>query len=111
MMLGRDDEAWAPARKAYPRLLREGDEYRLLLSLALLIARGGRLDTAMRIVGFDNALGTRIGDAVNILTPLYRKELDPLLARLADDERARLAAEGAALADEDVFKLAYGEAL
>jgi hypothetical protein len=109
VMLERLDEAWVAARHAYPRLLREGDEYRLLLSLALLNAREGRFDVAMRIVGFDNALGSRLGDAVNILAPIYRKELDPLVARLTADERARLAAEGAALTDEDVFKIAYGE--
>ncbi|HET7032561.1 MAG TPA: hypothetical protein VFJ48_05510, partial [Casimicrobiaceae bacterium] len=109
IMLERLDEAWVAARNAYPRLLLEGDEYRLLLSLALLNAREARLDVAMRIVGFDTALGSRIGDAVNIFAPLYRKELDPLLARLPTDERTRLAAEGAALTDEEVFKLAYGE--
>ncbi len=43
LMLGRLDEAWVAARNAYPRLLREGDEYRMLLSLALLNAREGRL--------------------------------------------------------------------
>ena len=111
IMLKRLDEAWVAARNAYPRLLREGDEYRMLLSLALLNAREGRLDVAMRIVGFDTALGYRIGDAVNIFAPLYQKELDPLLARLAADERARLAAEGAALTDGEVFKLAYADSL
>jgi predicted ATPase/DNA-binding winged helix-turn-helix (wHTH) protein len=109
LMLGRLDEASTAARNAYPRLLREGDEYRMLLSLALLNAHAGRLDVAMRIVGFDNALGSRIGDAVNILADLYRKELDPLLARIPSEERARLAAEGAALTDEEVFKLAFGD--
>ena len=111
MMLGRLDEAWVAARSAYPRLLGEGDEYRMLLSLALLNAREGRLDVATRIVGFDSALGERIGDAVNIFGAMYRNELDPLLARLSPDERAQLAAEGAALSDEDVFRLAYGDEL
>ncbi len=111
VMLGRLEEAWVAARNAYPRLLHEGDEYRLLLSLALLNAREGRLDVAMRIVGFDNALGSRIGDAVNIFAPIYRKELDPLLASLTEDERTRLAAEGAALSDDEVFRLAYGDPL
>jgi len=65
----------------------------------------------MRIVGFENALGTRIGDPVNILAPLHREDLDPLLARLSADERTRLAAEGAALTDEEAFSLAFGDAL
>ncbi|HET7097972.1 MAG TPA: winged helix-turn-helix domain-containing protein [Casimicrobiaceae bacterium] len=111
VMLGRLDEAWVAARNAYPRLLHEGDEYRLLLSLALLNAREGRLDVAMRIVGFDDALRSRIGDAVNIFAPIYRKELDPLLASLTQDERTRLTAEGAALSDDEVFRLAYGGAV
>jgi hypothetical protein len=111
VMLGRLDEAWVAARNAYPRLLHEGDEYRMLLSLALLNAREGRLDVAMRIVGFDKALESRLGDAVNIFAPLYRKQLDPLLANLTADGRTRLAAEGAALTDDEVFKLAYGDPL
>ena len=61
----------------------------------------------MRVVGFDNALETRAGDPVNILAGLHRRELDPLLARLPGDQQARLAAEGAALTDEEVFRLAY----
>jgi predicted ATPase/DNA-binding winged helix-turn-helix (wHTH) protein len=108
--LERLEEARVAARNAYPRLLREGDEYRLLQSLALLNAREGRLDVAMRIVGFDDALGCRLGDAVNIFAPIYRRDLDPLFTRLGDELRARLAAEGAALTDEEVFKLAYGDA-
>ncbi len=39
----------------------------------------------------------------------FTTHLDPLLAAgLPADERARLAAEGAALRDEEVFKLAFG---
>ena len=68
------------ARNAYPRLLREGDEYRMLLSLALLNALRGRLDVAARIVGFDDAVGARIGENVNVLASLFHERLDPLLA-------------------------------
>jgi hypothetical protein len=99
------------ARNAYPRLLREGDEYRMLLSLADLNACDGRLDVAMRILGFDGALGARIGDPVNILALLHRRQLDLLLARLPPGERTRFAAEGAALSDEEAFGLAYGNVL
>jgi len=110
MMLGRLDEAWVAARGAYPRLLREGDEYRMLLSLALLNARERRFDVAMRIAGFDGAIAARIGESVNVLASLFQTHLDPLLeAGLPSDERARLAAEGAALRDEEVFKLAFGD--
>jgi predicted ATPase/DNA-binding winged helix-turn-helix (wHTH) protein len=109
LKLGRHDEARVSGRNAYPRLMGEADEYRMLLSLALLKAREGQLDVAMRIVGFENALGARIGDPVNILAPLHREDLDPLLAGLSSEERTRLAAEGAALTDEEVFRLAHGE--
>jgi predicted ATPase/DNA-binding winged helix-turn-helix (wHTH) protein len=110
LMLGRPDDAWVAARNAYPRLLREGDEYRMLLSLALLAARDGRLGDAARIVGFDNAIAMRIGESVNVLASFFHEHLDPLLtAGLPADEQARLAAEGAALRDEEVFRLAFGD--
>ena len=109
LMLGRMDEAWVAARNAYARLLQEGDEYRMLLSLALLNALQGRLDVAARIVGFDDAVQARIGEAVNVLAPIFRARLGPLLAAgLPDDERTRLAAEGAALRDDEAFRLAFG---
>ena len=111
LMLGRLDEAWVAARNAYARLLHEGDEYRMLLSLALLNALQGRLDVATRIVGFDDAIQVRIGEAVNVLAPIFHARLDPLLvAGLPADERARLAAEGAALRDDEAFRLAFGDA-
>lgn len=42
------------------------------------------------------------------MAPLLHGRLDPLLAGLVADERARLVAAGAALREEDVFKLALG---
>jgi predicted ATPase/DNA-binding winged helix-turn-helix (wHTH) protein len=110
LMLNRLDEALPAARNAYSRLLQEGDEYRMLLSLALLNALLGRLDVATRVMGFDDAKQTRIGESVNVLAPLFHQRLDPLLAAgLSVDERARLTAEGAALRDEEAFSLAFGD--
>jgi hypothetical protein len=111
LMLNRSEEGLVAARNAYPRLSREGDHYRLLLPLALLNALHGRLDAAARIAGFDGAIQARSGENVSIVAPLICNRLDPLLANgLSVDERVRLVAEGAALRDEDAFKLAFIDA-
>jgi tetratricopeptide (TPR) repeat protein len=109
LMLNRPDEARVAARHAYPRLLREGDELRMLLSLALLNAMQGRLEAAARIAGFADALQARVGENFGGLTSLFRTRLDPLLAALPAAERLRLTAEGAGMRDESVFKLAFDE--
>jgi hypothetical protein len=104
------DEALVAARDAYPRLLHEGDHYRLLLPLALLHALQGRLDIAARVMGCDEAIQARTGENTSVVGPLLQGRLEPLLtAGLAADERARLAAEGAALRDDDVFGVAFGD--
>ncbi|MEO8303153.1 MAG: winged helix-turn-helix domain-containing protein [Betaproteobacteria bacterium] len=109
LMLNRAGEAGVAARNAYPRLLREGDEFRMLLSLALLNAMQGRPDAAARIAGFADALQARLGDIVSNLAPLIHERLDPLLAILSADEHARLKADGAGLRDEEVFSLAFAD--
>jgi len=110
LMLNRIDEALEAACNAYPRLLREGDEYRMLMSLALLNALRGRPDIAARLVGFDAAVRARAGESVNVFATLFHERLDPLLAAgLSTAERSRLAAEGAALGDAEAFKLAFGD--
>jgi len=109
LMLNRADEARIAARNAYPRLWREGDELRMLRSLALLNAMQGRLEAAAHIAGFADALQARVGENFGGFASLFRARLDPLLAALNEAERLRLAAEGAALRDEDVFKLAFDE--
>jgi hypothetical protein len=111
LMLDRPNEARDAARNAYPRLLREGDAYRMLLSLSLLNAMQGRPAAAARIAGFAGAIQTRLGENVSSLTPLIHERLDPLLAALPADARTRLAAEGAGLRDEEVFELAFDEAV
>ncbi len=110
LMLERMDEALIAARNAYPRLLHEGDQHRMLLPLALLNALHGRLDIAARVLGFDQSIQARTGENMSVVAPLLHGRLDPLLADgLSTDERARLAAQGAALRDDDVFKLAFGD--
>jgi hypothetical protein len=109
--LDRTDEALSAARNAYPRLLDEGDQHRMVLPLALINALHGRLDAAARVTGFDDAIQAHTGENVSIVAPLLHARLDPLLAAgLSADERMRLAAEGAAMRDEEAFKLAFGDA-
>jgi hypothetical protein len=109
IMLNRSEEALIAARNAYPRLAREGDHYRLLLPLALLSALHGRPDAAARVAGFDAAV-RRAAENASIIAPLLRSRLEPLLAAsLSVDERARFIAEGAALRDEEAFKLAFDD--
>ena len=106
-MVNSSAEALVAAHNAYPRLAREGDHHRLLLPLALIHALHGNLDTAARVAGFDAAVQARSGENVSIVAPLLHGRLDPLLAsHLSVDERTRLAAEGAALRDEEAFRLA-----
>jgi nitroreductase len=109
LMLNRPDEARVAACHAYPRLLREGDEYRMLLSLALLNAIQGRLESAARIAGFADAVQARVDESFRGFASLFRARLDPLLATLPAEARVRLTAEGSALRDEDVFRLALDD--
>jgi len=110
LMLGRMDEASISVRNGYFRLRHEGDQHRMLLPLALLDAMLGRLDVAARVMGFDEAMHARTGENVAIWSPLLYLRLDPLLTSgLAADERGRLIAQGAALRDDEVFRLAFGD--
>jgi predicted ATPase/DNA-binding winged helix-turn-helix (wHTH) protein len=110
LVLDRTGEALVAARNAYPRLMREGDHYRILLPLVLLNALQGRLEVAARVAGFDATVRSRSGENETIWAPLLHPRVDALLsAGLSRGERARLAAEGAALSDEAAFKLALGD--
>jgi predicted ATPase/DNA-binding winged helix-turn-helix (wHTH) protein len=102
------DDALAAARKAHGLLLQEGDEYRILAPLALLAALQGRLADAARIIGRDEAVHLRTALRPNVAQ--VRARLDPLLAAaLPAAELARLRAEGAAMRDEQVFRLGFGD--
>ncbi len=110
IFLNRLDEAVDAARTARRLLLREGDERRLLAALALLAASQGRFAAAARIIGHDDAVLARTGEAVRPVAALLRARLDPLLdAALPAPELARLRMEGAAMRDEQVFRLGFGD--
>ena len=110
IFLNRLDEAVDAARTARRLLLREGDERRLLAALALLAASQGRFAAAARVIGFDDAVLARTGEAVRPVAALLRARLDVLLdAALPAPELARLRMEGAALRDEQVFQLGFGD--
>ncbi len=106
LLLGRLDEAADAGRAARTLLLQEGDEYRLFAPLALLAALRGRAAAAARIAGRDDAVHAHTGEAVRVNAAQLRARIDPLLAAaLSAPELARLRAEGAALRDDEVFKL------
>lgn len=110
ILLDRLDEAVNSGRKAHTLLLHEGDEYRLLAALSLLAAKKGRFVAAAHIIGHDDARLARTGEGLPPLAALLRARLDPLLsAALPAPELARLRAEGAAMRDEQVFKVGFGE--
>jgi tetratricopeptide (TPR) repeat protein len=110
ILLGRLDEAAVAARAAHARLLQEGDEYRLFAPLALLAALRGRAAAAARIVGRDDAVHAHTGESVRPNAAQLRARVDPLLAAaLPAPEFASLRAEGAAMRDEQVFKLGFDD--
>ena len=109
LMLDRLDEARVAGRHAYERLLREGDEYRLLQSLALMNALDGKIEIAARLLGFFDALQARSGENDSAEASLVEQRLAPLLAALPEHARARLALEGAALSDEEAFRIAFDD--
>jgi predicted ATPase/DNA-binding winged helix-turn-helix (wHTH) protein len=110
ILLNRLDEAVAAGHKAHALLLQEGDEYRLFAPLALNAALQGRFAAAARIIGHDDAVHARHGDAVLPNAAQVRARLDPLLATaLPAPELARLRLEGAAMRDEQVFKLGFDD--
>ncbi len=109
LVLSRVDEATAAARTAHLLLLQEGDEYRLFTPLALLATLQGRPAAAARIFGHDDAVHSGTGAAARPNVAQLRARLDPLTAALPAHELARLRAEGAAMRDEQVFELAFGD--
>jgi tetratricopeptide (TPR) repeat protein len=109
ILLNRPAEAVAAGRMALTNLLPEGDECQLLAALALLAALQGRLAAAARIIGRDDAVAARTGKVVRPVSVLLRARLEPLLAGLGADELARLRGEGAAMRDDRVFKLGFGD--
>jgi hypothetical protein len=110
LLLNRPGDAVDAGRLAHTLLLPQGDEYQLLPALALLTAMQGRPAAAARIIGHDDAVLARTGKGVRPLAALLRARLDPLLAAAVPmSELARLRVEGAAMRDEQVFKMSFGE--
>ncbi len=109
--LGRVDEALIAGRTAHALLLREGDEIRVMLPLALCAARQRRLADAARVYGYVDAELSRTGALVEAGRATVRGLLQPLLEQeFGADEFARLRAEGAKLSEEQAFRLAVGDA-
>jgi predicted ATPase/DNA-binding winged helix-turn-helix (wHTH) protein len=110
ILLNRLEEALAAGRTAHKLLLQEGDEYQVLVPLALIVALQGRCEAAARIIGRDEAVHERAGVDVRPIAAQVRARLDPLLAAaLPAPELARLRAEGAAMRDEQVFRLGFDD--
>jgi tetratricopeptide (TPR) repeat protein len=106
-LLDRFGEAMAAARTSYKLLVRENDEHRALLPLALCAVASGRVADAARIRGFMEAERLRAGAFLEAPRMLIRERLEAeLAARLAPDELARLQDEGANLRKDDAFRLA-----
>ena len=107
---GQIDEALAVARPAHLLLSREGDEYLVLPTLALVAASQGRLEDAARVAGFHAAAQARLVRVPELLAAIVRTRLDPLLAQLPAADFERLSAEGAALHADDAFRIGFGDA-
>jgi predicted ATPase/DNA-binding winged helix-turn-helix (wHTH) protein len=110
ILLHRLDEAVDAGRTARKLMRREGDENRLLSALALLAASQGRFAAAARVIGHDDANLARTGEVVRPVAALLRARLGPMLeAALAAPELARLRKEGAAMRDDQAFRLGFGD--
>lgn len=107
LCLGRTEAGLAAGRTAYALLLREGDELRTLLGFALAAAQRGALADAARIVGYSNHAFERAGAYSD---PQESTAYEPLWALLNAgfdaNALARHRAEGAAMREEEILRLA-----
>ncbi|HEX4884539.1 MAG TPA: hypothetical protein VFX05_10405, partial [Casimicrobiaceae bacterium] len=106
---GRHDEAIAWARAAFDDLRRQGDELRLLETLALNAALHGRMADAAVVVGFVDAEAARTGEVRWPPTAERRARLDALLAAAPGDLAGRRDA-GTRASVEQAFAHAFGDA-
>ena len=110
ILLNRLDDVVDVGRTARALLSYEGDEHRVLAALALLAATQGRFAAAAQIIGHDDARLARTDEGLPPLATLLRARLGPMLdAALPAPELARLRAEGAAMRDEQLFQLGFGD--
>ncbi len=106
------DEALAALRNAYPRLLQEGDHYRVIAPLAVLCAIQGRFSDAARMLAFEAASRSRLRYVRQAQGQSLLLQAEDILAgHLTSEQRAALNAEGAAMASPDVFRMGFGDAL
>jgi predicted ATPase/DNA-binding winged helix-turn-helix (wHTH) protein len=107
---GRADEALVVARRALRLLLREGDELRLLDTLALNATTGGHWADAARIAGHVEAAMAATGERRWPSAQRRRQQLERRLeAALGAEAMARHMAEGHALTREEAFQRALRE--
>ncbi|MFO1302484.1 MAG: winged helix-turn-helix domain-containing protein [Burkholderiales bacterium] len=107
-MMDRAQEALAACRTAYDLLLREQDQRRVLVTLAMCAALDGRAADAIRMLGYKDAADAREGVFQDNWTRA-RDKLEELLKHVPADERARLRAEGAAMAESEVVQRVLGD--
>lgn len=106
---GRSDEAIEHGRGALRASRDMGMHFRLLEAMALNAARQGRLDDAAWVVGHVDRLYAQRGEVRWPHVRARRDQLDALLgAGRSREERARLAADGAAGDLEVAFERAFG---
>jgi hypothetical protein len=104
---GRHDEALAVGRRARRLLEREGDDLRLLDTLALIAASSGRFADAARLAGHVDAVMARSGESRWPSVAARRSQLEcSLEAALAPADRQCHLLAGAAMPREDAFALA-----
>ncbi len=103
---GALDDALAQARRAYALLRREGDQGIMFDVLPRLAAARGRYETAVRLVGYATRSRSQTGLADDGFAA-WAEEGVP--ASLAEDARARLRAEGAALTEDQAFALGLAD--
>lgn len=106
----RAKEAVEVGRRARRLLQREGDEARLLDTLALNATTLGRWPTAARIAGAADAALSASGERRWPASAARRQQLEQALSTaLAPEDRARLLAEGAALGTDQALGLAFAD--
>ena len=108
---GNAGEALSVGRRALKLLQREGDELRLLDTLALNATTTGRWVDAARIAGHVEAAMAGTGEKRWPAAARRRRQLDQALdAALSAEVNARHMAEGAELGRDEVFELAFAGA-
>jgi len=111
VLRGHPEAALAAGRTAYALLLREGDELRTFWGLALCAVQRNAPADGARIVGYAEAALRRAGVQFSGQAGSTREALTASLrAAFSADELECLRAEGAAMREEVVVKLALGTA-